>query len=729
MTEISFPRQQARTRRFSLGVPKSFVIAPDGSRIVFLRTRSGTDATGCLFEAASKDPADGAWECRVVVDPAALLSGEAASEAESLPAEERARRERTRESGGGIVRFSCDEEQAVAVFDLAGRLFVAELATGRARPLPARSPVVDPRVDPTGRLVAYVSEGSLRLVGIDGSGDRGLLESEGADVTYGLAEFVAAEEMERDQGYWWAPDGTALLAARVDNGPVERRYISDPSDPSAQPMAVRYPAAGTPNADVALEIVRVGDDTAEPGACGGGRIPVSWDRAAFEYVVTADWSPHGLLIVVQSRDQRRLQLLEVDVSSGRTSLIREEADPKWVDIVGGVPGRLGDGTTIWVASNKGVKALIAGEAAVTGPDLLVRRVLGLDAGVVLFAASRDQDPASVLAFTWSAADGVEQVGTAAAGVEAAWRAGGTTVLARSDLERAGTAITIIREGKVAGGIDSVAETPVIFPSVRFARVGPRQLSTGVLFPAGHEPGSARLPVLLDPYGGPHFQRVLATSQRWLESQWWADQGFCVVVTDGRGSPGRGDEFERAVYRDLAGPVLEDQVAALHAIAEQNEDLDLSRVAIRGWSFGGYLAALAVLRRPDVFHAAVAGAPCTEWRLYDTHYTERYLGMPDEQGGAYVANSLLPDAGRLECPLLLVHGLADDNVAVAHTLQLSSALLASGRSHTTLLLSGVTHMTPQEVVAENLLLVELDFLRAALADRSHRDHVPPGGRTL
>jgi len=160
-------------------------------------------------------------------------------------------------------------------------------------------------------------------------------------------------------------------------------------------------------------------------------------------------------------------------------------------------------------------------------------------------------------------------------------------------------------------------------------------------------------------------------------------------------------------------VLEDQVAALHAVAEEFGDLDLSRVAIRGWSFGGYLAALAVLRRPDVFHAAIAGAPVTEWRLYDTHYTERYLGHPATNAALYDRSSLAGDAAGLERPLLLIHGLADDNVAVANTLQLSSALLAAGRPHSVLPLSGVTHMTPQEVVAENLLVLQVDFLRTAL----------------
>jgi dipeptidyl-peptidase-4 len=218
---------------------------------------------------------------------------------------------------------------------------------------------------------------------------------------------------------------------------------------------------------------------------------------------------------------------------------------------------------------------------------------------------------------------------------------------------------------------------------------------------------------MDPYGGPHAQRVVAARGAHLTSQWFAEQGFAVVVVDGRGTPGRGPEFERAVWGDLAEPVLDDQVDALRALAADHPDLDLTRVGIRGWSFGGYLAALAVLRRPDVFHAAVAGAPVTDWTLYDTHYTERYLGRPDTHPEAYERTSLLPDAEKLTRPLLLVHGLADDNVVAAHTLRLSSALLAAGRPHSVLPLSGVTHMTPQEVVAENLLLLQVEFLRGAL----------------
>jgi dipeptidyl-peptidase 4 len=210
--------------------------------------------------------------------------------------------------------------------------------------------------------------------------------------------------------------------------------------------------------------------------------------------------------------------------------------------------------------------------------------------------------------------------------------------------------------------------------------------------------------------------VLASRNAYLNSQWLADQGFAVVVVDGRGTPARGPRWTHAIADDLASVVLDDQVAALHALAEVHRDLDLSRVAIRGWSFGGYLAALAVLRRPDVFHAAVAGAPVTDWRLYDTCYTERYLGL-DTTAKSYDQISLIDLAPQLSRPLMIVHGLADDNVIAANSLRLSTALLAAGRPHTMLPLSGVTHMTSQEDVAANLVMLEVTFLKDALANVS------------
>ena len=632
---------------------------------------------------------------RLVADPRALGEGGE----EHLSAAERARRERARESAGGIVAYGADPGLRRASFGLSGQLFVADLITGDVRGLEAASPVFDPRPAPTADHVAYVSEGALHVISLEGE-DRCLAEDDDADVTWGLAEFIAAEEMGRFRGFWWSPDGRSLAVARVDNTPVGTWHITDPSDPAREPQSIRYPAAGTANADVSLFVVGL----------DGAKRQVEWDREAYPYLVQVTWGtgePFSLL--VQSRDQRRWTLLEADPDTGETRSLLEQSDPVWLEIVPGIPAWTGDGRLVFTREEGDTRRLTIGEAPATPPGLQVRSVVRAADGV-LFTASNG-DPTEV--HLWrSSGEGPPERITEAPGVHDAIAAGDTQVVISYSMDRSDQVTEVRRAGQVVGAINSLAENPGLEPRVSLARLGPRLTDTAILLPRDHVSGQ-RLPVLLDPYGGPHHRRVLKAQDAFLQSQWLADQGFAVLVVDGRGTPGRGTAWEKAIHLDLATPVLEDQVDALHAAAEANPDLDLDRVAIRGWSFGGYLAALAVLRRPDVFRAAIAGAPVTDWRLYDTHYTERYLGHPDEDPEAYRRSSLLDDAAVLSRPLLLIHGLADDNVVAAHTLRLSTALLEAGRPHTVLPLSGVTHMTPQEVVAENLLLLQVAFLREAL----------------
>ncbi|HKA96278.1 MAG TPA: prolyl oligopeptidase family serine peptidase [Streptosporangiaceae bacterium] len=719
----SFPRQQARTRGFSLGAPRSFQISPDGGRVAFLRSRAGDDPVTCLWVLDV-----GTGQERLAADPATLGTPGAATT--DMTAAERAIRERTRERASGIVAFATDAALTVAAFALAGQVYLADLAGGAPpRAIPARLPAFDPRPDPSGQRVAYACDGALRVTDLASGRDREVIGPGGTpELTFGLAEFIAAEEMSRTRGYWWAPDGTALLVARVDNTPVHRWYIADPANPARPAAEVAYPAAGTPNADVTL--VLAGLD--------GGRAEVEWDRAAFPYLVTVNWDQDVPLIVVQSRDQRRMLLLTADPGGAATEVLRADSDDRWLDVVPGVPARTDDGRIVWTADAGGARRLLVatpeelaeGTAApVTPADLHVRDVLDVDSGTVLFTASRGEPTEIGL---WACGPGgLEQV-TAAPGVHHGWRAGGTTVVSQRSLAQDGVTVRVMRDGSAGTPVASLAEDPNLpTPRPDIFAAGSRGIRTALLLPSWHEPGSRRLPVLLDPYGGPHLQRVLAARAAFFTSQWLADQGFAVVVADGRGTPGRGPEWDRAVWHDLAGPVLEDQVEALHAAAGRCGDLDTSRVAIRGWSFGGYLAALAVLRRPEVFHAAVAGAPVTDQRLYDTHYTERYLGHPDENPEVYDRCSPVKDAERMAAraresgggqagaggitvrPLMIIHGLADDNVVVAHSLRLSSALLSAGYPHTVLPLSGVTHLASQEEVAENLLLLQVDFLRLAL----------------
>jgi dipeptidyl-peptidase-4 len=682
--EISFPRQHARTQRFTLGAPRTFTASPDGAKVYFLRTATATSRANGLwaFDTATRSET-------LLADPGVLLT-----DPEDLSPEERARRERTRESAAGIVGYATDSDVRQAVFALSGRLFVVDLATAAVRELPVAGPAVDPRLDPTGRKVGYVAEGALHVVDLESGADRVVASPDGPDVTWGLAEFIAAEEMGRYRGYWFSPDGEHVLAARVDNAPVPRWHIADPANPGTPAAEIAYPAAGEANAVVELAVL------------GAGRTDVTWDRAAFPYVNSVSWTPHGKpLVQVQSRDQRRVQVLAVDVETGATDVVADDTDPHWLEIVQGAPRWTPDGELLRVLPIGDANRLVVGDRPWTPDGFQVRAVLDVAEDGVLVTASTD-DPTQTHVFLVTA-DQVTRLSTED-GVHGATRAGGVLVLSRSSMDHFGPEVTV----STGGEIGTFAETPVLTPEVRLLTVGERDLRAALLFPRGHVPGT-KLPVLLDPYGGPHAQRVVSARNAYLASQWLADQGFAVLVVDGRGTPGRGPAWEREIAFDFAGATLEDQVDALHAVAKGEPDLDLTRVGIRGWSYGGYLAALAVLRRPDVFHAGIAGAPVTDWRLYDTHYTERDLGHPAEKPEVYDANSLIADAPELARPLMIVHGLADDNVVAAHTLRLSSALLAAGRPHTVLPLSGVTHMTPQEQVAENLLLLQVDFLHRSL----------------
>jgi dipeptidyl-peptidase-4 len=694
-SQSNYPRQSARTRRYTLGAPRAVRVSRDGRRVVFLRSGSGTD------------PVNGLWVLDVetgrehqVVDAHALLSGGE----ESLTGEERARRERARESAGGVTSYAVDPECRLAAFALSGRLFVADLTSEGGphpvRELAAAGPVFDPRPDPTARRVAYTTGGALHVVDVDSGKDRRLAAEDGDDVTWGLAEFVAAEEMDRTRGFWWSPDGGALLAARVDTGPVQRWHVADPNRPERSPTVLAYPAAGTANADVTLAVL----------ARDGSGVDVTWDREALPYLADADWSEEGgLVLVVQSRDQRTVQVLRADPASGRTELLLEENDPVWVDLVG-LPSWLDDGRLVWLRDLDDTRRLLVGAVPVTPPGLQVRRVVGVSDDEVVFTAS--DDPVETHVWVWSEQEGVRRL-TTEPGLHSASVGGTVRVLTSVGLNHAGSTTQVWREDERVARLASLAETPVLTPRVELLRLGERELRAALLLPTSYDPADGPLPVLLDPYGGPHAQRVVAASGAYLTSQWFADQGFAVLVADGRGTPGRGPAWERAVTGDLATAPLQDQVDALQAaVAARPDVLDPSRVGIRGWSFGGYLAALAVLRRPDAVHAAVAGAPVTDWTLYDTHYTERYLGT-ETAASSYVRSSLLHDAPTLSRPLLLIHGLADDNVVAAHTLRLSQALLEAGRAHSVLPLSGVTHMTPQEAVAENLLLLQVEWLRDAL----------------
>lgn len=701
-SRVDYPELAARTRRFSYGAPRAVSVSADGDRVIFLRS------------AGPEDPVDRLWvhdvgtgSERMIADPAEL-QGRA-----ELPAEERALRERLRLTAAGIGSYALDQAGDHAVFALAGGLYRADLRSGDVARLPTAGPVVDPRLSPDGRQVAYVTGGKLHVIGADGA-DAMLAGEDG--VTWGLAEFIAAEEFHRYRGYWWSPDGRTVLAARVDESRVPRFHLHDPAAPETAPTSVAYPHAGAMNAEVTLHVLDL----------DGGWVDVHWDRETYPYLVAVSWSESGgPLIAVLRRLQHHGLVLAVDARTGETQVHAELADPRWVEPVAGTPGYLPDGRVLvgGELAHEGFDArcLFADGSLLTPPSLYVRRVSGRSRDDLIIEAG-DGEPSEQHVYRVSlrpAGAAEARRITPAAGWHSATVGDDTIVIASQSLDHGGPVFTVYRGGAEAGTLASHAAQPPYAPRPALERVTDRRLPTGVLYPRNHVSGR-KLPVLVDVYGGPGHQEVVAVRSRWQERQWWADAGFAVVVIDNRGTPGVSPSFDKAIHRRFADVILTDQVEALAALADKHPDLDLSRVSIRGWSFGGWLSALAVLRRPDVYHCAVVGAPVTDWTLYDTAYTERYLGLPSDAPEVYAHNSLLelaaepPSPGEEARPMLLIHGMVDDNVFAAHTLRLSAALLGSGRPHAVIPLTGATHMAAGGL-AEKLLRIELDFIRQTLGD--------------
>ena len=686
MESIDLPAQIFRTRRFTLGVPQQLTITPDESAVLFLRSRAGDDPVTCLWAVDLDSGVE-----RTLADPAELPARPAADQ------------------DGGIARYAPSTRAGLVAFTLDGGLWVVDLAGGPARRLPAADSVADPRPDPAGERIAYVSGGALRVIDTAGTDDRVVMAPDGPEVTFGVCESTSATSRDGGRGYWWAPDGTALLVARTDSARVGQWFIADPSKPAAAPRAISYAAAGEDNAEVTLWIAGL----------DGTRTLALWDAADIEYVVGAGWDEAGPYTLVQSRDQQAVRFLGIDPATGQTTVLAEQHDPCWVQLVPGLPARSGGGALIAHADQGGTRHLTVGGTPVTPSGLQLREVLGVEGDRVLFTASRE--PTQCQLWSYQPDEGARRL-SAETGWHDGVRRGRTLVNHDWAADKPGGRVEVLRAGKPVVSIQSLTERPALEANVTSLVLGPRQLRANLFLPSWYQPGSGQLPVLADPYGGASTQRATAErSSHSLVSQWFADQGFAVLVADGAGTPGRGPSWEREVYGDLFGPVLDDQVIALHEAARRYPCLDLTRVGIRGWSFGGSLAAVAVLRRPDVFHAAVAGAGATDQRLYNAHWRERFLGHPDKFPDRYESNSLVLDAPKLTRPLLLIHGLADHNVHVAHTLRLSSALLAAGRPHEVLLLPGIGHQALASPVTENLLWHQVRFLQR------HLDAIPPEGR--
>lgn len=783
----------------------------DGSRALFLRSDGSEDTVTSLWMSVIDE--NGNASEMLLADPRTLLAD---ADAEDVPAEERARRERAREGGSGIVGYSTDASGNRVTFTINGQLFLTDIAVGVTRAIAIEEdelkPVLNPRISPDGQHVMYTT--GTYLVNVDladtafdtafGDDDCEIGDAisvvasipQDGEWKIGLAEFAAGEEMDRYDGFWWSPDSKYVLFETYDESPEPIWHLSDPANPANPARSNRYPQALTANANVQLTLLELGFDSDN---CCYGAIAneVQWDHETYEYLAAVSWtSGHEPIILVQDRLQQHDQVLAIHVGEpiatmrdaengftddegdqvetfsiaipeyaegerpGSTRVLEKHSNAYWLDLIHGTPAFTPNGRLICAMNDMDADTnrLTVDGVPFTPAGLQVREVLNVTDDDVLCVVQRTPELLSddSLPFLWQSNaadhdarsfdvvsiryDGTWEPLTYAPGQWTMSRAGNGCVVtgrgmddATVQMQHCMNIVTTDENGTdvasmVVSPIENHAETPGFTPNVHFTRLGERGLYTAIVLPsASSEYAHAdTLPVLMKPYGGPGFQQVVENQSFYWDAQWWADQGYIVVTADGRGTTGRGPKWDRAIYETMKSVTLEDQVDAVRALpealatlaAQENKESsettipqpDLNRVAMIGWSYGGFLSALAVLEAPETFAAACAGAPPTDWTLYDTHYTERYLGLDP---AVYERNSIISDAPQLDRPLMLIHGFADDNVTIAHSLRLSQALMAAGRKHTFLPLTGITHMTNDETVAENLLILQRDFLAEAL----------------
>jgi dipeptidyl-peptidase-4 len=659
---------------------RNLKVSPDGARVTFLRGRPDDQFQLDLWEFNIKDKS-----AHRLVDSKALVPNE------HLSAEEKARRERARTASlNGILDYSWSPDGKQLLVPLAGNLYLIDAAKPDAARLVASGNVIDPKISPKGRYVSFVRDQNLFVIDLK-SGQQRQLTSDGAGTVHnGEAEFVAQEEMGQRTGYYWASDDSAIAYKRYDEAPVPvaRRFeiFADRTDVVEQ----RYPAAGDPNALVQLLIV-----SPETGV----QRKVDLGPESDIYLVRADWSADSkqLLFQRQSRDQKRLDLVSVDAATLSERTLITETSPTWVSInddLHFLPD--GKGFT-WASERTGRNHIYLYDMdghlkhAISSGEWGIDTILAIDekAGRVFVSSNRDaivDKQTYMLALDGSTADKPKRITTADGWHDDAFSRNGTIFVDTfSDPDTPPQVSIHHADGAMIGWLEH-NELNDAHPYGKYkanhlhTEYGTLKAADGqdmvysMVKPANFDPGK-HYPVFLQVYGGPHSQNV---GRRWgnMFDQYMAQQGFIVFRLDNRGSSRRERKFTDAIYHQLGKVEVADQVAGIDWLSKQSY-VDPKRIGVFGWSYGGFMTLRLLAAASDKIAMGVAVAPVTDWTLYDTHYTEQFMGTPKENPDGYTDSGVYAHLDGLTSPLLLIHGMADDNVLFTNTTRMIDALVNRG----------------------------------------------------
>ena len=690
------------------GQPQALRLSPDGTLLTSVRPREDERSR---FDLWAMDTRTG--QSRMLVDSKKVGSGAALSEAEKMQRE----RDRSKTGKTGILDYDWAPDGKSILVPVDGELFVATL-DGNVRKLEGSKGALNPVVSPRGQFVSFVRNQNL-WVGPAGSPAKAVTLEGGGTVHFGEAEFVAQEEMHRRTGYWWSPDDKLIAVERFDEAPVRVFTRASIGATGTSIYEQRYPAAGTPNVLVDLFIMK-------PDGSAQVKVDLGPERAI--YLARVDWTPDGsaLLVQRQSRDQRTLEMLLVDPATGKSTVMFAErsGERSWVNLSDAYRP-MQDGSLIWRSERDGFGHLYRWAAGswtqLTKGEWVVDSLVSVDetAGRLVFTGNRD----GVLERHLYALS-LDKPGEITRLTEAGWYTAGVSadatgtrfIISRSNprqpkqtylADASGKRIAWVNENAVTGAHPYApylaTHRPTEFGTVKAEDGTPLhwQMITPVL-----EKGK-RYPVFFMHYGGPGSQDV---ARDWPGNmplrQYMAQQGWIVFQIDNRGSDNRGKAFEDAIWHAMGSVEVADQLAGA-AYLKTLPFVDAAKIATYGWSYGGYLTLKMMEQHPGVFAAGISGAPVTDWLLYDTHYTERYMGDPTRDAAAYAASSALPDATKISDPLMIMHGMADDNVFLDNTTAFAAKMQAANKPFEMMLYPGKAHGAVRDVHPWTTMLDFLD----------------------